>query len=262
MTAPLVTSSTESNRRSAYLAVPDTSTRLVTLIVAMVVALTFLFGFGNVLALGLRLGVPIWVAPLVAPAVDLSIVGLLLGGRQLAVNNGPVEVLRSTRRLLVFASLLTLALNIAEPLIAGQYGKAAFDSVGPLLLIGWAEVGPRLLHAMQTIEPGRRLATTRAPGSPPPPVAQRRPPTAPSAVEPTRDGTAATRTPSREARNQDLLHRARAEDVLHWQQHQRPISAETLRKRLAVGTGTARGLVTQLRTDTHTALDGQDDPAS
>jgi len=43
--------------------------------------------------------------------------------------------------------------------------------------------------------------------------------------------------------------------VLHWQQHQRPICAETLRKRLEISTGTARDLVTQLRTDTHTALD-------
>jgi hypothetical protein len=33
----------------------------------------------NVFNLALRLGVPVWVAPLVAPAVDLSIVGLLLG---------------------------------------------------------------------------------------------------------------------------------------------------------------------------------------
>jgi hypothetical protein len=76
-----------------------------------------------------------------------------------------------------------------------------------------------------------------------------------------RDGTAVTGLLSPEARRQDLLHRARAEDVLHWQQHQRPISAETLRKRLEVGTGTARGLVTQLRTDTHIALDDQVDPA-
>jgi len=36
----------------------------VTVIVGVVVALTFLFGFENVLALGLRLGVPLWVAPL------------------------------------------------------------------------------------------------------------------------------------------------------------------------------------------------------
>jgi hypothetical protein len=44
-----------------------------------VVGLTFLFGFGNVWPLALRLGVPPWVAPLVAPAVDLSVMGLLLG---------------------------------------------------------------------------------------------------------------------------------------------------------------------------------------
>ncbi|ABW14014.1 hypothetical protein Franean1_4646 [Parafrankia sp. EAN1pec] len=41
------------------------------------------------------------------------------------MNGGPVEVRRSARRLLIFAGMVTLALNIAEPLIAGQYGKAA-----------------------------------------------------------------------------------------------------------------------------------------
>jgi hypothetical protein len=50
----------------------------VTMIMGTVVGLTFLFGFGNVLDLALHLDVPIWVAPLVAPAVDLSILGLLL----------------------------------------------------------------------------------------------------------------------------------------------------------------------------------------
>ncbi|ONH31680.1 hypothetical protein BL253_08410 [Pseudofrankia asymbiotica] len=38
------------------------------------------------------------VAPLVAPAVDLSVVTLPLGSRQLAVNGRPVEVPRWTRR--------------------------------------------------------------------------------------------------------------------------------------------------------------------
>jgi hypothetical protein len=71
---------------------PEAPTRLVTVIAGIVVALTFLFGFGNVLALGLRLGVPIWVAPLiVAPAVDLSVVGLL-GTRHLALHGGPMEL--------------------------------------------------------------------------------------------------------------------------------------------------------------------------
>ncbi|WP_082122336.1 MULTISPECIES: hypothetical protein [Frankia] len=57
MTAPTTTSSTASNKRSEFLAVPDASARLVTVIVSVVVALTFCFGFGNVLPLGLRLRV-------------------------------------------------------------------------------------------------------------------------------------------------------------------------------------------------------------
>ena len=63
------------------LADPATIVRAITVIMGTVVGLTFLFGFGNVLNLALRLGVPVWVAPLVAPAVDLSILGLLLGTR-------------------------------------------------------------------------------------------------------------------------------------------------------------------------------------
>jgi hypothetical protein len=51
----------------------------VTMIMGVIVGLIFLFGFGNVLSLGLRLGVSGWVAPLVAPAVDLSVLALLLG---------------------------------------------------------------------------------------------------------------------------------------------------------------------------------------
>jgi hypothetical protein len=77
--------------------------------------------------------------PLVAPAVDLSILGLLLGTRYLALQGASVDLLRPARRLLIFVSVVTLALNVAEPVVAGEYGKAAFDAVGPLLLIGWAE---------------------------------------------------------------------------------------------------------------------------
>lgn len=117
--------------------------RSVTLIIGTVVGLTFMFGFGNVLSLALRLGVPIWVAPLVAPAVDLSILGLLLGTRHLALHGATQQQVRPARRLLIFATITTLALNVADPLVTGAYGKAAFDAVGPLLLIGWAEVGVR-----------------------------------------------------------------------------------------------------------------------
>jgi hypothetical protein len=127
---------------------PAVVVRSVTVIMGTVVGLTFLFGFGNVLNLALRLGVPVWVAPLVAPAVDLSILGLLLGIRHLALAGASAEMLRPARRLLIFASVVTLALNVAEPLVAGEFGKAAFDAVGPLLLIGWAEVGPGFMQAI------------------------------------------------------------------------------------------------------------------
>jgi hypothetical protein len=53
------------------------------------------------------------------------------------------SVLRAARRLLIFVSMVTLALNVAVSIFTGRYGEAGFDAVGPLLLIGWAEVGVR-----------------------------------------------------------------------------------------------------------------------
>lgn len=91
-----------------------------------VVGLTFLFGFGNVWALATRLGVPALVAPLVAPAVDLSVLCLLLGIRHLAMEGAPSEQLRPARRLLILSNLMTLALNVTDQLLSGQTGKAAF----------------------------------------------------------------------------------------------------------------------------------------
>jgi hypothetical protein len=73
----------------------------------------------------------------------------------------------SCPRLLLLASLLTLALNVTEPLLVGAYGRAGFDAVGPLLLIGWAEVAPGLLQAISGIraDPAvleqRKLLATR-----------------------------------------------------------------------------------------------------
>ncbi|MBA6440776.1 hypothetical protein [Streptomyces sp. GMR22] len=97
--------------------------RGVTAIMAAVVGLTFLFRFGNVWTLALRLGVPPWVAPLVAPAVDFSVLGLLLGTRYLALHGARPEQLRPARRLLVISSVMTLALNVTDPLLAGQSGS-------------------------------------------------------------------------------------------------------------------------------------------
>lgn len=117
----------------------DSVLQLVTMIVGVIVGLTFMFGFGNVLTLGFRLGVPGWVAPLVTPAVDLSVLALLIAIRQLSLRGASVEVIRPARRLLLVSSVVTLALNVAEPLVSGEVGRALFDAVGPLLLIGWGQ---------------------------------------------------------------------------------------------------------------------------
>jgi hypothetical protein len=237
---------------------PDTApvVQAVTVIMGTVIGLTFLFGFGNVLNLALRLGVSVWVAPLVAPAVDLSILGLLLGTRHLALHDAPPEQLRPARRLLIFASLATLALNIADPLVTGTYGKAAFDAVGPLLLIGWAEVGPGLLQAITALghpvptefgadesasrgdhrvlddHAGRALAREEDTNS-----------------APARSPASGKISDSEACAEQDLLERARRADAQHRAKHRRPISADTLRRNLRIGAARARLLVSIIRAE-------------
>jgi len=115
-------------------------------VLVMVPLLTFLFSFGNVWSLARRLHVPTYVQPLVAPAVDLSVAGLFIALAYLSLRGVPKTDLRPARHLLHLSGLVTLALNCAEALAEGKYGRAAFDSVGPMLLIGWGAVGPLLLR--------------------------------------------------------------------------------------------------------------------
>lgn len=99
------------------------------------------------LSLGLRLDVPAWVPPLVVPRC------------------GPLDP-RTTarhpaRRLLMFASAVALALNVADAVVAAEYGKAASDAVGPLPLIGW---GLRWSLARYRPERARRFRCARHAG--------------------------------------------------------------------------------------------------
>ncbi|MGK5529478.1 DUF2637 domain-containing protein [Streptomyces sp. URMC 129] len=57
--------------------------------------------------------------------------------------------------------------------------------------------------------------------------------------------------------NGDLLERARVEDARHRREHQRPISAETLRKRLGVGAKRYRALVDAVRREADDAEMGR-----
>ncbi|MEV6445091.1 hypothetical protein [Amycolatopsis sp. NPDC051716] len=238
-----------------------TVVKAVSVIMGTVVGLTFMFGFGNVLNLALRLGVPAWVAPLVAPAVDLSILGLLLGTRHLALAGATEEVLRPARRLLIFASVVTLALNVADPLVAGEYGKAAFDAVGPLLLIGWAEVGPGFLQAIGATHPpepasGGGVVTVEHQGAETENLGDvsARPEGERKDLSPSELDRRATRRRPLE----ELLERARQEDAAHRAAHQKPISADTLRVRLEIGSATARRLVKIVRAKFKT--NGASDP--
>ena len=116
------------------------------LALALVAVFTFAFSFTNVWALGRRLGVAPWAAPMIAPAVDLSVAALLLVAlHQLTARGVPPRQVRSARILLVFCETATLALNAAAPILRYAYGRPAFDAIRPLLLIGWSEVGPALL---------------------------------------------------------------------------------------------------------------------
>jgi hypothetical protein len=187
-----------------------------------------------------------WVAPLVAPAIDLSVLALLLATRHLALNGASVDELRPARRLLLFASLVTLALNVADPLLAGEWGKAAFDSVGPLLLIGWAHVGPELLHALTQHSPLRAMTRDACIDGR---QDERVDTTTWSDFHPETDHPRVSVAEPVSAVLVELLEHARELDAEHWAVHKRAISAETLRRELKIGGQRARVLVSQLRNE-------------
>ncbi len=60
--------------------------RAVTVITGAIVAMAFAFSLGNVTHLCLDLGITAWIAWMVAPAVDLSVIGLLAGMRFLSLH--------------------------------------------------------------------------------------------------------------------------------------------------------------------------------
>jgi hypothetical protein len=111
--------------------------RAVTAVTVAIVLMTFAFSLGNVTRLCVNLGITAWIAWLVGPAVDLSVVGLLTGMRFLSLHGYTPAELVSLRRMLRFCGLLTLALNTAGSIADRQFGTALVDTVGPALLIGF-----------------------------------------------------------------------------------------------------------------------------
>ncbi|WKK27174.1 DUF2637 domain-containing protein [Streptomyces olivoreticuli] len=235
--------------------------RTVTVVMAVIAGLAFVFSFGNVWALALRLGVPAPVAPLIAPMVDLSVVGLLVGLRYLSLRGVPAAELKAATRLMHLSGLLTLALNIAEPIAAGHYGRAAVDAVAPLLLLGWGQVGPQLLrhfHTVTTPEPGPAVeaapaaeaAVTEPVLDTPAPVAEPEPSPAPvqapAPVPPPRPTPLTPAAGPALAVPEPLLMAARTIAESHRAEHGAPITVPQLKARLGVGLPLATAAHAQL----------------
>jgi hypothetical protein len=194
--------------------------RAVTAVTAAIVVMTFAFSLGNVTRLCLDLGITAWIAWLVGPAVDLSVVGLLAGMRFLSLHGYTDNQLAGLQRMLRFCGLLTLALNTAGALGHRQFGTALVDAVGPALLIGWSEVGPWMLRQIHAVCPAAPPEPEVKPVPGPPPIL--------SAA---------------------LLNRARQLDAEHRAKTGRPISRDTLRARLRIGRDRASALVAIVRAE-------------
>ncbi|MEV1047675.1 DUF2637 domain-containing protein [Streptomyces sp. YIM 132580] len=231
-----------------------TTQRTITVVMILIAALAFVFSFGNVWALALRLGVPAPIAPLIAPMVDLSVVGLLVALRSLSLRGVPAGDLRSANRLMHLSGLLTLALNTAHPLLAGHYGRAALDSVAPLLLLGWGSVGPALLrhfHAIASTAPGPAPVPVSEPVTAPAPEPDTEP--ALAVMEPVAEPAATlavpapitTATPAPVV-PEPLMAAARTIAASHLAAHGEPITAMQLRTHL--------GIALPLATAAHAAL--------
>ncbi|KPC70518.1 SpdA protein [Streptomyces sp. NRRL WC-3753] len=234
--------------------------RTVTVVMAVIAALAFVFSFGNVWALALRLGVPHPIAPLIAPMVDLSVVGLLVALRFLALRGVSKAELRAGTRLLHLCGLLTLALNTAEPLLTGRYGRACLDTVAPLLLLGWGHVGPAFLAQFHTLtrpvpqveatapvsEPVPEEALASEPPTPAPVVAAS--PAEEPQIAPARAAAVAkvAQPAAGPALPAALLDAARRIADTHRAEHGTPITAAHLGTRMGVALPVAAAALAQL----------------
>jgi hypothetical protein len=165
----------------------------------------------------------------------------LVGIRYLLVHGVSAAQVRPARRLLLFASSVTLALNVTDPVITGQFGKAAFDAVGPVLLLGRAEVGPGFLGAITAVSGSAIDCSAPVRGQVDASVDT-------TGVRSDR-GVASGCGPAPRRWGEDLVDWARREDERHRQTCLRPISAETLRKRMRIGASRSRQLVDVVRSE-------------
>jgi len=202
--------------------------RTITVAVFAIAGLAFAFGFSNGLAVGLALGIPAWGAVVVAPAVDLSVVALLTTMQFLRAR-GVRTQLAGARLLLIVCGLITFALNTARPVLQRQYGRACFDGIAPALLLGWSEVGPRLLGLLHAAVPDTINGGDE-----------------PSSIVPT-TGTAGRTVPDEAGPSAELVALARKLDAEHREVSGRPITRDKLRARLKTSNAVASELIRIIR---------------
>lgn len=202
--------------------------RSITAVVFVIAVLSFAFGFGNGWQLGLSLGVAGWIAPLVAPAVDLSVIALLATVQYLRMQ-GLGGNLIAPRLLLVACGLMTFALNTARPILLGQAGRACFDAIAPFLLIGWSEVGPRLLGLLHSAVPDEEIELEDGP--------------VPSTLTQDKQSDLPAQ----------LIAQAHQANAAHRQQTGKPITRDALRARLRVSNAVASELLQLVRTAPNTS---------
>jgi hypothetical protein len=217
----------------------------VTVIIAITALISFVFSFGNVTLLCLSVGIPRVIAWLVSPAVDLSVTGLLLGINVL-VQRRPANGLRlwKLRLMLCCCGLLTLALNTAGPATHHHPGAALVSAVLPVLLLGWSEVGPSLLHQLYALPQAAPLTEEQPDRTKKEEEADPRPT---SVVPP--------------AVPAEQLILARSFDTEHRQaNHDRPISRDALKGKLSCSTDRASALIKILRAEAVPPANHQADP--
>lgn len=115
-------------------------------VLAAVPLLAFVFSFGNVGLHGVALGVDWRIAYLTGPAVDLSVVGLIVAGSYLSHRGYTEKQLWPVHLMSVLCGAVMLYLNCGQALYEHRWRLAVFDAVGPLLLVGWGAIGPWLLR--------------------------------------------------------------------------------------------------------------------
>jgi Protein of unknown function (DUF2637) len=244
-----------------------TTRRVVTASVLLVLASAFGFSFGNVHALCAQLGVPDPWAWLVAPTVDVAVIGLLVGVRHLALHGRGRAELRPARRLLAAAGMATWGLNAGHAIVVQRSpGLAVVDSIVPLLMMAMLEVGPWMLRefgaiageqaSAQPSPPHDRAAVPPQPTGPatttsgsgpdhdrtaPAPTAQRRP--RPSGGTAARSGRLATAA--------EREQRARAFIASHLDQHGRPPSGVEVARHVGVQDSQGRKLTRRILGDLH-----------